>query len=539
MTRLRCAIYTRKSSEEGLEQSFNSLDAQREACGAYIVSQKSEGWKALPENYDDGGFSGGKMDRPALQRLLRDIAARLIDIVVVYKVDRLTRSLADFAKIVEVFDQHQVSFVSVTQAFNTTSSMGRLTLNVLLSFAQFEREVTGERIRDKIAASKAKGMWMGGYPPLGYEVKDRRLALVPEQADTVRHIFARYLALKSVNALAEELAVKSIVSKRHISASGRARGGAPYSRGALFHLLRNRIYLGEIVHKTQSYPGKHEAIVDLAIFERAQRQLSDNAVPRTKGRSAPAPLTGLIFDAAGFRMTPAHAHGQSGARYRYYASITLPAECRTDSEHVSRVSAPVIEHLVIEQLRTLFGQPASSWPELIPNLRRVQVHARAVVLELQPVLEIDRNHLPALVKLEPLSNGALRVRVPACMRPRKGTSSVSAPAAQMTRAYFDRALIAALKRAHRDLVDHDIRYANASVDLSKARGFADPYTRRIAALAFLAPDIQRSILQGRQPPGLTLKRLTRGELPLNWAEQRERFGFARVTAEVANRHEKR
>ena len=258
----RCAIYTRKSTDEGLDQAFNSLDAQREACAAFILSQKHEGWTVLPSPYDDGGYSGGTMERPALKRLLAEIEAGQVDVVVVYKVDRLTRALSDFAKLVDVFDRHGVSFVSITQQFNTTTSMGRLTLNVLLSFAQFEREVIGERVRDKIAASKKKGMWMGGMPPLGYDVKDRKLAVNDEEAEIVRHIFQRYVALKSVHALQDELAAAGIRSKRRIRPSGIAYGGQTLARGALYAMLQNRIYRGDITHKGSAYPGEHPAIID-------------------------------------------------------------------------------------------------------------------------------------------------------------------------------------------------------------------------------------------------------------------------------------
>src|SRR5437762_1383546 len=280
---LRCAIYSRKSSEEGLEQDFNSLHAQRESCDAYIKSQRHEGWTPLPTLYDDGGYSGGSTERPALKRLLADIQSHLIDVVVVYKVDRLTRSLADFAKIVEIFDAAGVSFVSVTQQFNTTTSMGRLTLNVLLSFAQFEREVTGERIRDKIAASKRKGMWMGGVPPLGYEACDRKLIIVESEAETVRHIFHRYATFGSVRLLQQELEARGIHSKRWTSAAGRSRGGKPLARGALYLMLQNRIYRGEIVHKDQTYPGEHEAIIDPTLWDAVQTRLAENAVERGTG----------------------------------------------------------------------------------------------------------------------------------------------------------------------------------------------------------------------------------------------------------------
>ncbi len=318
--RLRCAIYTRKSSEEGLEQDFNSLHAQREACEAYVRSQAGEGWGVLPAQYDDGGFSGGNMDRPGLAQLMADVDARRIDVVVVYKVDRLTRSLADFAKIVERFDAAGVSFVSVTQAFNTTTSMGRLTLNVLLSFAQFEREVTGERIRDKIAASKAKGMWMGGNVPLGYDPHGRTLVINEAEAKQVRHIFQRYLELGSVHILRDELEREGQHSKRWTSRSGKEIGGAVFGRGALFHLLSNRHYLGEIVHKETSYPGLHPAIVDAELFQAVQLRLVQNggAKRRAKAGLEPhpqaAPLAGLVFDDGATpwrRLAPGRASGDS------------------------------------------------------------------------------------------------------------------------------------------------------------------------------------------------------------------------------------
>src|ERR1700751_1777128 len=280
----RCAIYTRKSSEEGLEQDFNSLQAQREACKAFIKSQASEGWKLIKTAYDDGGMSGGTMERPALQRLLADIGEGLVDVVVVYKVDRLTRSLADFAKMVEMFDARGVSLVAVTQQFNTTTSMGRLTLNVLLSFAQFEREVTGERIRDKIAASKHKGMWMGGVPPLGYGVRDHKLVMIDSEADTVRLIFRRYAELGSVRLLQAEFETGGIRSKSWTSFSGRLVGGKPFSRGALYLILQNRTYLGKIVHKGQFHPGEHTPIIDQPLWDAVQEQLPGHTARRQCGR---------------------------------------------------------------------------------------------------------------------------------------------------------------------------------------------------------------------------------------------------------------
>src|ERR1051326_2768351 len=341
---VRCAIYTRKSSEEGLEQEFNPLHAQREACEAYIRSQRHEGWVCLAQHYDDGGLSGATMDRPALQQLLSDIQAGNIDVVVTYKVDRLTRSLADFAKIVEIFDARGVSFVSVTQQFNTTASMGRLTLNVLLSFAQFEREVTGERIRDKIAASKTKGMWMGGVPPLGYQCRDHKLIVIPREAETVQHIFRRYAALGSVRRLKGELDAAGIRSKRWTSTSGKSWGGKPLARGALYWMLQNWIYRGEITHKGQHYPGEHKPIIDAALWGEVQAKLPANAVECRTGerKKNPSLLAGLLFDGKGHRMTPTHAI-KNGTRYRYYVSRPLIAEGRAHAPHALRIPANDIE----------------------------------------------------------------------------------------------------------------------------------------------------------------------------------------------------
>ncbi|MBX6323374.1 MAG: recombinase family protein, partial [Rhodospirillaceae bacterium] len=307
--KLRCAVYTRKSTEEGLEQAFNSLDAQREACEAYIVSQKAEGWVLVPDRYDDGGYSGGTLERPALKRLLADIEAGRVDVVVVYKIDRLSRSLMDFARLVEVFDRHSVTFVSVTQSFNTTTSMGRLTLNVLLSFAQFEREVIGERIRDKFAASRRKGLWMGGHPPLGYDVRDRKLVVNEAEAARVRMIFERFVRTGSATVLAKALAAEEVRTKR----------GRPFSKNDLYRLLTNRVYLGEAVHKGVAYPGEHQAIIGRSLWERAQeilRQSPRSRAARTRAQT-PALLKGLIYGPTGCAMTPNHTR-RRGRLYRYY-----------------------------------------------------------------------------------------------------------------------------------------------------------------------------------------------------------------------------
>jgi DNA invertase Pin-like site-specific DNA recombinase len=364
---IRCAIYTRKSSEEGLEQDFNSLDAQRESCEAFIRSQKHEGWAYLSQLYDDGGISGATMERPALRRLLADIEADLVDTVVVYKVDRLTRSLSDFAKIVEVFDRQSVSFVSVTQQFNTTTSMGRLTLKMLLSFAQFEREVTGERIRDKIAASKKKGMWMGGMPALGYDMKDRKLVINEQEAATVRHIYQRYAILGSVLALKDELDRDGVVSKVRIDKLGRTTGAGPLARGALYLMLQNRIYHGEIVHKDNSYPGEHEPIIDEALWDEVQRQLAANRFDRATGAGATqvSLLAGLIYDEGGDRMTPTHAN-KKDARYRYYVSPGLVRGTRHNTPRGRRVPAADLERLIEERLTRFFGSEAEVFGAIEP-----------------------------------------------------------------------------------------------------------------------------------------------------------------------------
>src|SRR5512139_2163170 len=348
----RCAVYTRKSTDHNLDLEFNSLDAQREACEAYIKSQAHEGWKLLADHYDDGGISGASLERPALQALLSDIRARRIDIVVVYKVDRLTRSLADFAKLVDLFDRHTVSFVSITQSFNTTSSMGRLTLNVLLSFAQFEREVIGERVRDKIAASKRKGIWVGGPLPLGYRVADKKVGVVPEEEAAVRTIFTRYLELGSLGALIEDLDRRGVRTRTSRLVDGRVRGGIRFRTGALAHLLKNRFYVGEVVYRGAVHQGGHQPIIERELFEAVQARLAENAVGRRmKLRGSPAILTGRIFDDRGNRMSPSHAN-KLGVRYRYYVSHAILQQRREDVGSVGRVPAVEIEKLVLDAIRS-------------------------------------------------------------------------------------------------------------------------------------------------------------------------------------------
>jgi site-specific DNA recombinase len=350
--RQRCAIYTRKSTEHNLDLAFNLLDPQREACEAYIKSQAHEGWVLVRDRFDDGGLSGASLDRPALQDLLNKVRARQIDIVVVYKVDRLTRSLADFAKLVEAFDDHDVSFVSVTQSFNTTSSMGRLTLNVLLSFAQFEREVIGERVRDKIAASKRKGIWVGGPVALGYRSVDKKLEIVPEEADLVRKIFHDYLRVGSISALATSLNSEGLRPKPRRLANGRTVAAACYRVGPLAHLLKNRFYLGEVAYRGEIHVGEHEPILDWALFDAAQTRLREQAVERSAIRSStPALLAGRLFDDRKNLMTPTHANKKGGVRYRYYVSHALLQGRANEAGSVARISAPDVEALILNRLR--------------------------------------------------------------------------------------------------------------------------------------------------------------------------------------------
>src|SRR5215208_6094302 len=378
----RCAIYTRKSTEHNLDLSFNSLDAQREACEAYIKSQAPEGWRLISDHYDDGAFSVASLERPALQQLLADVEAGKIDIVLVYKVDRLTRSLADFAKLIELFDAHGVSFVSVTQSFNTTSSMGRLTLNVLLSFAQFEREVIGERVRDKIAASKKKGLWVGGPVPLGYASLAKKLVTVPEEAETIRLIFRRYLELGSIGELIEDLDRRGVRTKRQVLLDGGVRGNIRFGVGALAHLLKNRFYIGEVCYRGEVHIGEHEPILDRALFEAVQQKLAGNAVARqVRLRGSPAILAGRLYDDGGNRMSPTHAN-KRGARYRYYVSHALLQNRPHEAGSVSRVPAPEVESMVVQALRERLNDGGAAQQPPDPGDRQlVERHVERIVIK--------------------------------------------------------------------------------------------------------------------------------------------------------------
>ena len=370
--RQRCAVYTRKSSEEGLEQEYNSIDAQRDAGHAYIASQRAEGWIPVQDDYDDGGFSGGSMDRPALRRLIQDIEAGMVDIVVVYKIDRLTRSLADFSKMVEVFERRGVSFVSVTQQFNTTTSMGRLMLNVLLSFAQFEREVTGERIRDKIAASKRKGMWMGGMPPLGYDVESRRLVPNGQEARLVRQIFQRFVALGSSTKLVRELKLDGATSKTWTTQDGKLRTGKPIDKSLIYKMLINRTYLGEIGHKSQWYQGQHLPLIDQKTWDDVQAILSTHSRVRGNATRARTPflLKGLVFGVDGRALAPWHTtKKKTGRVYRYYVSQRDLKE-HAGASGLPRLPAAELESAVLEQLRSLLRSP-QMLAEVVPKAIRL------------------------------------------------------------------------------------------------------------------------------------------------------------------------
>jgi DNA invertase Pin-like site-specific DNA recombinase len=520
---VRCAIYTRKSSEEGLEQSFNSLDAQREACEAYVTSQIGEGWTALPSRYDDGGYSGGSMERPGLQRLLADIVLRKVDVVVVYKVDRLTRSLADFARIVDTFDANGVSFVSVTQAFNTTTSMGRLTLNVLLSFAQFEREVTGERIRDKIAASKKKGMWMGGTPPLGYRPHERTLTIDEDEAETVRHIFSRYLEIGSVHELKRELDRDGIWSR-----PCRKKGmPAPFSRGALYHLLSNRIYIGEIVHKGESYAGQHEPIIEQKLFDSVQQQLATNGAKRRVQTIAAgrAPLAGLIFDAQGRRLSPVSSRKPNGRVYRYYVSADLQRGCRGNVDRVTRVTAVSIEELVLDRVERACR--VRGWPAARACLNRVEIDHQKVTIILREASGASPKQLDPVDSFVISHTGETQIEITCAQRQWRGGSKVIRPTSWRSnpRPRVDPSLVRALTRAHALVRIADARPGTTIEAIAAVEGTTPAYVRRLIRFAYLAPDIQQAIIDGRLPMNISLEKLMRGPIPNAWSRQRELIGF--------------
>jgi site-specific DNA recombinase len=518
--RQRCAIYTRKSTEYNLDLEFNSLDAQREACEAYIKSQAHEGWRLIPEQYNDGGFSGASLQRPSLQGLLDDVRAGKVDIILVYKVDRLTRSLADFAKLIELFDQHGVSFVSITQSFNTTSSMGRLTLNVLLSFAQFEREVIGERVRDKIAASKRKGLWVGGPVPLGYATAGKKLAVVQGEAKIVRTIFALYLEVGSIAALAEILERKGIQTKVRPLSNGETRGGIPFGVGALAHLLKNRFYIGEVDFRGEIHAGEHEAILDRALFDKVQAKLTKNAVDRAvRLKGSPALLMGRIFDDLGNRMTPSHSN-KRGVRYRYYVSHALIQGRKRQAGSVRRIPAVEIEDLVLRAVRLNLS---SRDPENVPS------DQQAIVAQIDKITA-KRD----AIEIQLLEGGATSANSDSASS--AGTSMISIPWTASTFVAVKGIVQApqtdgpALNPDKRDVLLNAIAKSRRWIDditSGRVKSFADIATkeknverhiRLLAPLAFVAPSLVQSIIDGIAPANLTVTELAKSSVH-SWRKQ--------------------
>ncbi|WP_395612212.1 recombinase family protein [Allosphingosinicella sp.] len=546
----RCAIYTRKSTEEGLDQEFNSLDAQREACAAYVLSQKHEGWSLLPDYYDDGGFTGGNMDRPGLKRLLVDVQAGKVDVIVVYKVDRLTRALSDFSKIVDVLDAAGASFVSVTQAFNTTTSMGRLTLNVLLSFAQFEREVMGERVRDKIAASKRKGIWMGGPVPLGYDVVDRKLVINEQEAETVRHIFRRYLELGSVRELMAALAREGVLSKVQTMRDGSKRGGCHFVRGPLYCLLKNPIYAGQIQHHKAVYPGQHEALMPVELWDEVQALLKENGASRKRGTNAQEPsfLAGRIRDANGRPMVASHAC-KGTRRYRYY--VTAP-DADGGSSNVLRLPAGQVEALVRQALAsvlrdteklTLEFEAAGVGPRIfhatarcgriadhVPTMAVFELRELLAEADVRVAIKDDRmvgTYLPAGLAGETGADAQderCSFDIPGVLVRRGHEARLVLVADRPGKGRVNSHLVALLTRsfaARKLLIEEAPPKDKAAANARKSE------LSRLARMSYLAPDIVQSIMDGTQPARLGARELLRmGNLPISWAEQRLLFGFA-------------
>jgi site-specific DNA recombinase len=525
-TPLHCAIYTRKSTEHGLELEFNSLDAQREACEAYIKSQAHEGWRALSQRYDDPAYSGGSLERPAVQQLLADIDAGRVNVVVVYKIDRLTRSLADFAKLVDIFDRKGISFVAVTQQFNTTTSMGRLTLNVLLSFAQFERELSSERVRDKVAASRRKGKWTGGGVPLGYDVTDKKLSINPIEAETVRTIFRRYLDLKSLRLLGEDLDFCGIVTKHRIDGSGVQTGGRRFTYGPLAYLLKNRTYLGEMGHKGQWFPGEHEAIIDQATFDKVQSLMTANSVTRRQRRSNNGfLLAGLLYDDRGNRMTPSFSK-KGEIRYRFYVSSALLNGQKQSAGTLPRISAPDLEAAVITAVRDYISS-VKPQADLVRD--------RDALVALVDRIEVSRDRVrvtartSAEIASDDTSHPAGQSEIPIEPRPERHIDISWRPGSQVLIAQIDNslastdepdpALVQAVARAH-SWVNSLTKGEHTTIEsLASSVNMNPKVIRKYIRLAFLDPKITEAVLQGRQPKSLTVKALVKSA-SLSWAEQR-------------------
>jgi site-specific DNA recombinase len=520
---VRCAIYTRVSTDQGLEQDFNSLDAQYDAAQAYIRSQAHAGWTLLRGKYDDGGFSGGNTDRPALQRLLEDVQAGKVDVIVVYKVDRLTRSLADFAKLVELFDQHNVSFVSVTQQFNTTTSMGRLTLNVLLSFAQFEREVTSERIRDKIAASKRKGLWVGGMAAMGYDTKDRKISVNEAEADRVRTIFRSYLKLGSINRLAADLRKRGIVTKVRTLKTGEVVGGIPFTRGPLAHLLRNRFYIGEVVFKGEVLQGEQPAIIDRDLFDAVQAKLTEQLNNHTTTRmKSEALLVGRIFDDRCNRMSPSHAR-KRGVKYRYYLSSAL-LEGRPDhSGSIRRAPAAEIEALVIRSVREHLELSDSIDDKTLvgTHIERVEIKSDQLVIQLSEAQTTNRQKKKVDNLLRVPWHKVASTRRREILLSGPNPPKDSRPIRSETRA----TLVASIARGRRWL-NELITDATADAEcIAERERCSVRQVNMTVSLAFLAPDLVRAAIAGRLPRGIGVTRLR--DAPVEWSRQHAMLGLTR------------
>jgi DNA invertase Pin-like site-specific DNA recombinase len=517
---VRCSIYTRVSTDQGLDQEFNSLDAQYEASKSYIRSQAHAGWTQIRNRYDDGGFSGGDTDRPALQQLLEDVRAGKIDVIVVYKVDRLTRSLADFAKLVELFDKHSVSFVSVTQQFNTTTSMGRLTLNVLLSFAQFEREVTSERIRDKIAASKRKGLWVGGMAPLGYDTKDRQITVNESEAETVRTIFRRYLDLGSLNLLMADLRQQNIVTKRRALKTGKTIGGIPFTRGPLAHLLRNRFYIGEVKFKGDILPGEQPAVLERDLFEAVQAKLTEQANSYTTARmQSEALLAGRLFDDRENRMGPTYAR-KKGIKYRYYLSSALVDGRSDEVGTVNRVPAAEIETVVARTVRKHLNLAQTVEDNIVldTHVDRVEVHPQHLSIRLRErSASDDAAQKPEVIKAhwqKPPSKRRREILLPASLP----TADVR-PIRSETRA----TLIAAIARG-RQWLDEIVTTPGANAETIAQRERCSPRKVNMTiSLAFLSPVLVKAALDGRLPRGIGATRLC--DMPPEWSRQHLALGL--------------
>jgi site-specific DNA recombinase len=516
---LRCAIYTRVSTDQGLEQDFNSLDAQREASEAYIKSQAHEGWRLIRDHYDDGGYSGGSMDRPALQKLLADVQARRIDVIVVYKVDRLTRSLADFAKLVELFDKHEVSFVSVTQSFNTTTSMGRLTLNVLLSFAQFEREVTGERIRDKIAASKKKGMWMGGVVPLGYRVEYRALHIVEDHAEIVRSLFRRYVEAGSVPRLKLRLDAEGFRLPVRIDGAGRSTGGGLLSRGHIYKMLSNSIYVGRIAHKGQVHEGQHKPIASQELWDQVQQCLSDRHRALTTKRTRQASealLAGKLFDDRGNRMSPSWAR-KGSKRWRYYVSQAALQGDNSKAGSIVRVPAANVEAIVVEAIRKLPLEGSTASQADFRNLiDRIAISRTKIQAQLAEAAESKAGERMLILPWTPPSPHRKREII-------QGVADEKTTARPM-RANARAILVDALGDAHRWLDELLSEPLQTLESLALRERKTERSIRMTLSLAFLAPDIVKAAVEGRLPRGFGLKRLV--DLPMAWSDQWRALGLA-------------